>query len=180
MLSDNIRNFRKAKGLSQDELAIKLNVVRQTVSKWEKGLSVPDSEMLVTLAAELGTTVNALLGETVEPDVNSELRIIANKLEVINEYMVKQSESRRRAWRVVFSIIAVCSAVILIVALLGYIRFVSVTGDLFAEASVIGGADGPTSIFVSGVRFSPVPVVITGIAALVSAFGLYKMRRKQD
>ena len=78
MLCDNIRNFRKAKGLSQNELAIKLNVVRQTISKWEKGLSVPDSEMLVTLAAELGTTVNALLGETIEPDVNSELKIIAN------------------------------------------------------------------------------------------------------
>ena len=37
MLNENIRNLRKAKGLSQEELAIKLNVVRQTVSKWEKG-----------------------------------------------------------------------------------------------------------------------------------------------
>ena len=39
MLNENIRNLRKAKGLSQEELAIKLNVVRQTVSKWEKGVS---------------------------------------------------------------------------------------------------------------------------------------------
>ena len=58
MLNDNIKNLRKAKGLSQDELAIKLNVVRQTISKWEKGLSVPDSEMLLTIAEALGTTVN--------------------------------------------------------------------------------------------------------------------------
>ena len=50
MLSENLKNLRKAKGLSQEELAIKLNVVRQTVSKWEKGLSVPDSEMLIRLA----------------------------------------------------------------------------------------------------------------------------------
>ena len=50
MLNENIRNLRKAKGLSQEELAIKLNVVRQTVSKWEKGLSVPDSSMVVLLA----------------------------------------------------------------------------------------------------------------------------------
>lgn len=40
MLNENIKNLRKAKGLSQEELAIKLNVVRQTVSKWEKGVSL--------------------------------------------------------------------------------------------------------------------------------------------
>ena len=64
MLSDNIKRIRKSKGLSQEELAIKLNVVRQTVSKWENGLSVPDSDMLITLADELDTSVNVLLGET--------------------------------------------------------------------------------------------------------------------
>ena len=42
MLNENIKNLRKAKGLSQEELAIKLHVVRQTLSKWENGLSVPD------------------------------------------------------------------------------------------------------------------------------------------
>ena len=57
MLSDNIKRIRKSKGLSQEELAIKLNVVRQTVSKWENGLSVPDSDMLITLADELDTSV---------------------------------------------------------------------------------------------------------------------------
>jgi len=50
MLKENIKTLRKAKGLSQEELAIKLNVVRQTISKWEQGLSVPDAEMLVKLA----------------------------------------------------------------------------------------------------------------------------------
>ena len=50
MLSENIRNFRKAKALSQEELAAKLHVVRQTVSKWETGLSVPDAELLVALS----------------------------------------------------------------------------------------------------------------------------------
>ena len=61
MLNENIKNLRKAKGLSQEELAIKLNVVRQTVSKWEKGLSVPDSSMLISLAKELDTSVSILL-----------------------------------------------------------------------------------------------------------------------
>ena len=53
MLNENIRNLRKSKGLSQEELAIRLNVVRQTISKWEKGLSVPDSSMIISLAEEL-------------------------------------------------------------------------------------------------------------------------------
>ncbi len=53
MLKENIKSIRKSKGLSQEELAIKLNVVRQTISKWEKGLSVPDSEMLVAISEVL-------------------------------------------------------------------------------------------------------------------------------
>ena len=60
MLSNNLKRIRKSKGLSQEELAIKLNVVRQTVSKWENGLSVPDSDMLITLADELDTSVSVL------------------------------------------------------------------------------------------------------------------------
>ena len=62
MLSNNLKRIRKSKGLSQEELAIKLNIVRQTVSKWENGLSVPDSDMLITLADELDTSVSVLLG----------------------------------------------------------------------------------------------------------------------
>ena len=50
MLNENIKRIRKSKGLSQEEMAIKLNVVRQTVSKWENGLSVPDSSILIILA----------------------------------------------------------------------------------------------------------------------------------
>ena len=65
MLNENIKTLRKSKGLSQEELAIKLNVVRQTVSKWENGLSVPDSSMLMLLAEELDTSVSTLLGEPV-------------------------------------------------------------------------------------------------------------------
>ena len=78
MLNENIKNLRKAKGLSQEELAIKLNVVRQTVSKWEKGLSVPDSSMLISLANELDTSVGILLGETVQEQNLIEVDIKSN------------------------------------------------------------------------------------------------------
>ena len=59
MLNENIRAIRKSKGLSQEELAIKLNVVRQTISKWEQGLSVPDSDMLLAISEALETPVRA-------------------------------------------------------------------------------------------------------------------------
>ena len=62
MIVTNIRRFRKKAGLSQDELAVKLSVVRQTVSKWENGLSVPDAEMVIRMAQVLGVSVNQLLG----------------------------------------------------------------------------------------------------------------------
>ena len=100
MLSDNIRNLRKTKGWSQEELAIKLNVVRQTISKWEKGLSVPDSEMLIRIAEELDTTVGVLLGEPEFTDKKSaenlELKEIAAKLEFLNEQFAKRSERQRK------------------------------------------------------------------------------------
>ena len=65
MLNENMKAIRKSKGLSQEELAIKLNVVRQTISKWEQGLSVPDSDMLISISEVLETPVSTLLGETV-------------------------------------------------------------------------------------------------------------------
>lgn len=61
MLAENLKALRKAKGLSQEELAARLHVVRQTVSKWEKGRSVPDADLLIRLAEELDTTSAALL-----------------------------------------------------------------------------------------------------------------------
>ena len=80
MLKDNIKTIRKSKGLSQEELAIKLNVVRQTISKWEQGLSVPDSELLVSLSEALDTPVSMLLGENVEEQNEDSLKEIAEKL----------------------------------------------------------------------------------------------------
>ncbi len=80
MLNENIKAVRKAKGLSQEELAIKLNVVRQTFSKWERGLSVPDSEMLISISDVLETPVGVLLGETVKEDAPEDLKAISEML----------------------------------------------------------------------------------------------------
>lgn len=96
MLNENIKAIRKSKGLSQEELALKLNVVRQTISKWENGLSVPDSEMLLAISEVLETPVSVLLGETiVEPEVDN-LKAISEKLEIINMQLAKRDIARRK------------------------------------------------------------------------------------
>ena len=80
----NIKAIRKSKGLSQEELAIKLNVVRQTISKWEQGLSVPDADLLISISEVFETPVSTLLGETVAETKADDLKAISEKLEVIN------------------------------------------------------------------------------------------------
>jgi len=96
MLNENIKAIRKSKGLSQEELAIKLNVVRQTISKWEKGLSVPDSDMLLTISEVLETPVSTLLGETVAASKIDDLKAVSEKLEVINLQLARRKMMRRK------------------------------------------------------------------------------------
>lgn len=119
MLKENIKTRRKAKGLSQEELAIKLNVVRQTISKWEQGLSVPDSEMLITLSEVLDTPVSVLLGEQITEPKADDLKAISEKLEVINLQLAQRSNWRRKVLQWVFtSVCALIAVVFLVLALL--------------------------------------------------------------
>lgn len=106
MLNENIKAIRKSKGLSQEELAIKLNVVRQTISKWEKGLSVPDSEMLISLSEVFETPVSVLIGETVVASQVDDLKAISEKLEIINLQLARQKNRRREIFHWIF--IALC------------------------------------------------------------------------
>ena len=96
MLNENIKVIRKSKGLSQQELAVKLNVVRQTVSKWEQGLSVPDSDMLISISEVLDTPVSTLLGEKVIELEVDDLKAISAKLEVINLQLARRKNTRKR------------------------------------------------------------------------------------
>lgn len=114
MLNDNIKSHRKAKGLSQEELAAKLNVARQTLSKWEKGLSVPDAEMLIRIARALDTSVSELLGEPCTAEDNDTIKILAAKLEILNEQYSRQREQKRKIWRATSIALAVFGIIYLI------------------------------------------------------------------
>lgn len=116
MLNENIKAIRKAKGLSQEELAIKLNVVRQTISKWEQGLSVPDSDRLISISEVLETPVSALLGETMIEPKADDLKAISEKLEVINLQLAQRKEVRRKALH--WLLISLCAIVVTAFAVL--------------------------------------------------------------
>lgn len=116
MLKENIKAIRKSKGLSQQELAVKLNVVRQTVSKWEQGLSVPDSDMLIAISEVLGTPVSTLLGETVMETEADSLKAISEKLEVINLQLAQRKTTGRKMIRGL--LISLCAIIVVVFAAL--------------------------------------------------------------
>ncbi|MBQ9119692.1 MAG: helix-turn-helix transcriptional regulator [Lachnospiraceae bacterium] len=112
MLNENIKTIRKSKGLSQEELAIKLNVVRQTISKWENGLSVPDSDMLIAISEALETPVSTLLGETINEPQADDLKAISEKLEIINLQLARRKTSIRTV--IHWLLISLCAVLVII------------------------------------------------------------------
>lgn len=116
MLNENIKAIRKSKGLSQEELAVKLNVVRQTLSKWERGLSVPDSDMLICISEVFETPVSTLLGETVVESKVDDLKAISEKLEVINLQLAQSNAMRRKTFQ--WLLISLCVVIVTISAVL--------------------------------------------------------------
>lgn len=99
MFSENLKTIRKAKGYTQEELAIKVNVVRQTVSKWEKGLSVPDADVLSHIAEVLEVSVSELLGaEIKQEDSKNE---VAEQLAKISEQLAIKNRRSKKIWRII-------------------------------------------------------------------------------
>lgn len=116
MLNENMKAIRKSKGLSQAELAIKLNVVRQTISKWEQGLSVPDSDMLISISEVLEIPVSTLLGENVIESNADDLKAISEKLEIINLQLAQRKTTRRKMLH--WLLITLCAVIVIIFAVL--------------------------------------------------------------
>lgn len=111
MLKDNLKLARKAKGLSQEELAIKLNVVRQTISKWEQGLSVPDAEMLISISEVFDTPVSTFLGENLSESKEDDLKVISEKLEIVNLQLSQRKKEKRKI--IHWTLISLCIIIII-------------------------------------------------------------------
>ena len=104
MFGENLKTLRKQKGFSQEELATRLHVVRQTISKWEKNLSVPDADTLIRLAEILEVSVSELLGAKIENENTAS--DVAEQLSRINEQLAIKNRRSRRIWKIVAIILA--------------------------------------------------------------------------
>ncbi len=137
MLKDNLKILRKNKGLSQEELSVKLHVVRQTISKWESGLSVPDAEMLVTISELFETPVSEILGENIEKQEKDDLKVISEKLEVINEQLSNYQKEKRKQKNKILIIIDI--SIILLFILLAILGSPYLTWDYnITEWAILG------------------------------------------
>lgn len=124
MFSENLRVMRKEKGYTQEELAIKLNVVRQTVSKWEKGLSVPDADLLAMISDVLETPVSRLLGEKINEAADK--NEIAEQLAKISEQLAIKNRRSKKLWKTIGITILVIVALYIVLMVVSFFAFTTV------------------------------------------------------
>lgn len=117
VFNENLKKIRKEKGYTQEELATKVGVVRQTVSKWEKGLSVPDADILRKIAETLDTDIDILLGDEITVDIdnfngfnnnNSNKKkninnnnVVEKQLTKISEQLAIKNKRNRKIWKTI-------------------------------------------------------------------------------
>ena len=168
MLNENIKVIRKSKGLSQQELAVQLNVVRQTVSKWEQGLSVPDSDMLISISEVLETPVSTLLGEKVTTSEVDDLKAISAKLEVINLQLAQRKTTRKRILH--WTLISLCVVIVAIFVIL-----------LELESPYLGWDYSDPETAVLGVAFHSFEWLFVRVAPIIligAIVGVFLTRKK--
>ena len=139
MFADNLKTLRRARGLSQEELAGRLHVTRQTISKWENALSVPDAERLLRLAEELEVPGSRLLGGPVEEEPAPDQ--VAAHLAELNRLLAERNRRSRRIWRVVAGVLIGLAAATVLLILLNAAAFRSITTD--TEQTAIPIEAGP-------------------------------------
>ena len=147
MLHEKIKTLRQQKGFTQETLAIQLNVVRQTVSKWEKGLSVPDAEMLQQIAEVLEVPLPELLGaQAAAPETTVDET--AMQLSRINEQLAVRNRRSRLIWKSIAIVLGSCAAVTFLLFFLFAAKHPSIPQQTIAgHVQVVCTLDGEESIF---------------------------------
>ncbi|WP_312651594.1 helix-turn-helix domain-containing protein [Aminipila sp.] len=139
MFNENLKTLRKTRGLSQEEVAIRLNVVRQTISKWEKGFSVPDADMLIRIAETFEVSVSELLGSRL--DNETDINIVEEQLSRINEQLAIKNHRTHHIWKTIAIVVTAIVAVNIILVILSVVSYNSILADKTAgvvtESSVL-------------------------------------------
>ena len=126
MFAENLKKIRKDKGYTQEILAEKLIVVRQTVSKWEKGLSLPDVDMLSKIANVLETDVNILLDGQITTTDQSE---IVKQLAKINEQLTIKNRRYKKIMKTIAIILLIIVIFGILLVILNIGTFISISNS---------------------------------------------------
>lgn len=170
MLSENIKTRRKAKGLSQEELALQLHVVRQTISKWEQGLSVPDADLLLALSQALDTPVSDLLGETLPQPEAPDLQELSQRLEAINLQLARGKASRRKGAHLAF--LTLC-----FLFLLGFVLLAALGGNPALSWDYSDPETAVAGTFLHG--FEWLFVRLAPFVLIAAAIGIFLTRKRK-
>ena len=138
MFSENLKILRKQKGLKQEALAIKLHITRQTISKWEKGLSVPDAEQLVHLAEVLEVPITQLLGQKVADTTNE--NEVAEYLAQIAEQLAIKNRRTKLIVKIVVGMLVAFVIANLLMVLMSFSSFYEIT-DSSEESIIVNEAE---------------------------------------
>lgn len=133
MIGENIKAIRKNKGMTQEELAIKLNVARQTISKWEKGLTVPDAEMVQKISEILDVDIKQLLGTEIHVEKAS--NELVEQLSRINEQLAFKNQRSRRIYKIVGFVFLIVILIVILLGTWGGIIFNSFSGSDTSETN---------------------------------------------
>lgn len=168
ILGNYIAARRKELGMTQANLAEKIHVTDKAVSRWERGLSVPDSDMLISISEVLETPVSTLLGETISESKADDLRAISEKLEVINLQLAQRKQGRQKAihWFFIF----LCVIIVIAFAVL-----------ILLNSTYLGWDYSDPENAVIGIGFHAMEWLFTRIAPLVligAAVGAFLTRKK--
>lgn len=128
-LSEKIKELRKARGLSQEEMAERLHVSRQTISKWEKGLSAPNADYLILLADLFEISVSELLGTS--EDKQDTDKDVSKQLEQLNTVLTNRDRRNRKIWRIVC-----CILLFMVIGSVVLVMFGMISFDQYANDSV--------------------------------------------
>ena len=170
MIGDNIKKIRSEKGISQEELASRLNVVRQTLSKWERGISAPDSQMLIKIAEELGVTANELL---YEPNSEEAVTLVTE-----NSTTENTRKGPSPLLMGIFISLGSLSLLVLVYYVMVCISKMRVITNV-SGGGIIGGADLPTLIYVLGNGRDIVALVLSLIVLICSVVGVTCLKRRK-
>lgn len=138
MLNESLKSLRKSKGLTQEELAARLSVARQTVSKWENGLSVPDADALIRVAGILEVSVSELLGSQVKESVGeATIEDVAEQLSRINAQLAIKNRRSGRIWKIIVIVVATVILLNILLIIFSYVGFKSVTSEPIIKSAEV-------------------------------------------